>query len=311
MITAFAPATVANLNCGFDVLGLAIETPGDEVSVWWNDVGEIRIVKIEGDEGKLSYMPEENTATGGILTMFEKVGKGSRGIDVAIKKKMPFGSGLGSSAASAVAGVMAVNKLMGSPFTKTELVEFALDGEVIASGSRHADNVAPSMMGGIVLIKSYHPLEIVQLPVPEGLWVTVIHPQIEILTKEARNILPKEIGLKEAIIQTGNIAGFVSALYTGDFELMGKSMTDRFAEPYRAALIPQFDLMRTKAMLHGAISFGISGSGPSVFAFSKGEETALKVATAVKSLLNNLKIETNSYTSAINQSGAKAWHDLG
>ncbi len=307
MVTAFAPATVANLNCGFDVLGLAIEAPGDEVTVMWNDIGKVRIVAIEGDGGKLSFDPKKNTATGGILTMLEKAVHETRGIDVVIKKKMPFGSGLGSSAASAVAGVTAANQLLGNLYTRTELVEFALDGEVIASGSRHADNVAPSLLGGIVLIHQYNPLQIIQLPVPDGLWVTLIYPHVEILTKEARDILPKQVALSDAIRQTGNIAAFVSALYTNNLQLLGTSMTDRFAEPYRAALIPHFDLLKSAALINGAFAFGISGSGPSVFALTPDEETANVVASSVKNLLTKSNVDSQTYASLINRNGAKVW----
>lgn len=306
-VTAFAPATVANLNCGFDVLGLAIDAPGDEVTVMWNDTGEVRIVSIEGDGGKLSLDPQKNTATGGILTLLERVLSEPRGVDVVIKKKMPFGSGLGSSAASAVAGVVAMNALLGNPLTRTELVEFALDGEVIASGSRHADNVAPSLLGGIVLIRSYHPLSLIELPVPEALYVTVIHPHIEILTKEARDILPKQVSMPDAIRQTGNIAAFTSALYKNDLTLLAESMVDVFAEPYRANLLPHFDEVKSAALAAGAISFGISGSGPSMFAFTNGEEAAYSVAQSMRFALEKYSITADTYTSPVNRKGAIVW----
>ncbi|OWY21404.1 homoserine kinase [Sphingobacteriales bacterium UPWRP_1] len=303
MVTAFAPATVANLNCGFDVLGMAIAAPGDEVSVWFNDAGTVRIVEITGDEGRLSYQPEKNTATGGMLTLLQHVGC-QRGVDVRIAKKMPFGSGLGSSAASAVAGVMALNRLLDSPLSKQQLVSFALDGEVIASGSRHADNVAPSMLGGIVLIRGYNPLDMIELPVPSNLFCVAIYPKIEILTKEARNILPKEIPLKTAITQTGNLAGLVSALYTRDFMLLERSMTDLFAEPYRAPLIPHFHELRQLALGRQALAFGISGSGPGMFALTQTADSAEVVSYTLQQFLQSRQIPCLAYVSEVNRSGA-------
>ncbi|OWY21943.1 homoserine kinase [Sphingobacteriales bacterium UPWRP_1] len=303
MVTAFAPATVANLNCGFDVLGMAIAAPGDEVSVWFNDANTVRIVEITGDEGRLSYLPEKNTATGGMLTLLQHVDC-QRGVDVRIAKKMPFGSGLGSSAASAVAGVMALNRLLGSPLSKKQLVSFALDGEVIASGSRHADNVAPSMLGGIVLIRGYNPLDMIELPAPENLFCVAVYPKVEILTKEARNILPKEIPLQTAITQTGNLAGLVSALYTQDFSLLERSMTDLFAEPYRAPLIPHFHQLRQLALARQALAFGISGSGPGMFALTLTHHAAEAVSFTLQQFLQDQQIPCMTFVSTINRSGA-------
>lgn len=304
MVTAFAPATVANLNCGFDVLGLAIDAPGDEVTVSFNNINTIRITEITGDDGKLSHAPDKNTATGGMITLLRHLGS-NQGIDVRICKKMPFGSGLGSSAASAVAGVLALNQLLGAPLSKTELIPFALDGEVIASGSRHADNIAPSLLGGIILIRSYNPLDIIQLPVPPQLYCVVVHPQIEILTKEARNILPKQIPLTHTITQTGNIAAFVSALYTNNLPLLSRSMTDLIAEPYRAPLIPHFIDIKQQALSNGALSFGISGSGPSMFALTNSKNTAQLIANAIQHKLQTHNIPSTAYTSGINTRGAE------
>ncbi|HRI27721.1 MAG TPA: homoserine kinase [Chitinophagales bacterium] len=305
MVTAFAPATVANLNCGFDVLGLAIDAPGDEVSVWFNETkGQVRIQQIEGDGGKLSYDPQKNTATAGIVTLLRHV-NAKKGVDVIIRKNMPLGSGLGSSAASAVAGVVAANHLLGNPLTKRELVAFALDGEEVASGARHADNVAPSLLGGLTLIRSYDPLDIIELPFARNLNIVVVHPQVEILTKEARLILPQQIPLAVAINQTGNIAAFIAALYERDTALLSRSMTDLFAEPYRAKAIPYFAELKQTALANGAVAFGISGSGPSVFAIAPTQPATAKVANEVCKILQLHQINCTAYISKLNTRGAE------
>ncbi len=305
MITAFAPATVANLNCGFDVLGLAIDKPGDEVSVAFNDLGAVRIVEIEGDGGKLPYEVARNTAGIAVHSLWKHL-QMEKGVDIVIRKKMPFGSGLGSSAASAVAAAVAANALFGNPLTKRELLDFAIDGEAVASGARHADNVAPSLLGGIVLLRSYQPqIDLLQLPVPNNLYCTVIYPKVEILTKEARNILPEKIPLKDAIQQTGNLAGCVAALYQNDLALLGRSLVDVLAEPYRAPLIPEFQRVRQAALYGGALAFGISGSGPSMFALSDGAAKSAQIAGLMEKTLNNKQIDCQIFNSKVNVEGAK------
>ncbi|MGB0929903.1 MAG: homoserine kinase [Chitinophagales bacterium] len=303
MVTAYAPASIANVSCGFDVLGLAVDAPGDEVSVQFNDIGEVRIVEITGDDGKLPFEVEKNTASKAVLSLVNHL-QYKKGIDIIIHKKMPFGSGLGSSAASAVAAVVAANHLMGMPLTKKELVDFAIDGEAVASGAHHADNVAPCLLGGIVLIRAYNPLDIIELPVPENLYTTVVHPHVEILTKEARGILPKEVSMKAAITQTGNLAGFIAGLYQDDLALLGRSMVDILAEPYRSSLIPEFQNVRNAAMYAGAFAFGISGSGPSMFAFSDNASKAEQVADLMEKTLTTKGIDCKVYVSKINKKGA-------
>lgn len=303
MITAFAPATVSNLNCGFDVLGFAIQKPGDEVTVSFNELGKVRIVDIQGDGGKLPMDATKNTATKAIISLLAHIGS-EQGIDVSIHKKMPFGSGLGSSAASAVAGVVAANELLGKPLTKMELIPFALEGEFIASGSRHGDNAIPSLLGGITLIRSYTPLDVIQLPIPTNLHCTVIHPDVEILTKEARDILPKEVSLKDAIIQTGNIAGLTAALYQSDLALLGRSMVDKFAEPYRSTLIPEYQKVKSAALYGGALAFGISGSGPSMFAFSDSATKAQQIGVLMQKAVARKNITSTVYVSKVNKKGA-------
>lgn len=303
MVTAYAPASVANVSCGFDVLGLAVDAPGDEVSVQFNEINEVRIVEITGDEGKLPYEVELNTASKAVVSLVNHL-QYERGIDIIIHKKMPFGSGLGSSAASAVAAAVAANHLIGLPLTKKELMEFAIDGEAVASGARHADNVAPCLFGGITLIRGYNPIDMIELPVPDSLYCTIIHPHVEILTKEAREILPKQVAMKTAITQTGNIAGFIAGLYQNDLSLLSRSMIDVMIEPYRSQLIPEFKSVRNAALYGGALSFGISGSGPSMFAFSDSSSKADQIAVLMEKSLTTKSIGCKVFVSKINKQGA-------
>lgn len=302
--TAFAPATVANLNCGFDVLGMAIDRPGDEVTVSFNDTGSLRVVQITGDGGKLPYDTDKNTAAVAIRALCDHLGE-RRGIDVSVAKQMPLGSGMGSSAASAVAGVVAANALLGEQLNKYDLLPFVLKGEEAATGTAHGDNVFPSLLGGIVLIRSYEPLDVISLPVPTHLYCALLHPDIEILTKQARSILPATIPLKTAIAQTGNIAAFVAGLYAQDLALMGRSMTDLFAEPYRAPLIAEFGRVRAAAQYGGALAFGISGSGPAMFALCDSAVRAQQVGDLMLRTLRNRQISAELYVSRINKQGAK------
>ena len=303
-INVFAPATVANLGCGFDIMGLAIDEPGDEVSLSLNNEKKLIIKKIIGDGGKLSYEAKKNTCTVAIQSMLNAM-KSKQGFDVVLKKKMPLGSGLGSSAASAVAGVYAANVLFGKPFSKRELVPFAMQGEKVASGAAHADNVAPCMLGGIILIRSYHPLDIIQLPVPEKLFLVVVHPHVEVLTKDARAVLRKNIPMKDAVRQWGNTAALTAGLYENNLDLVGRAVEDYVAEPFRSSLIPHFKKVKNAALDHGAIACSISGSGPSIFAMCDEKSGARKIAEAMKKIFSNHKIKSESYISLVNNKGAK------
>ena len=303
-IRVFAPATVANVTCGFDVLGFALNQPGDEVIVNKNNTGKVRIIKIEGDNGKLPLEAEKNTVAIGVIQMLQHI-QSDQGIDIHLIKKMPLGSGLGSSAASAVAGVFAANELLEKPLSISELLPFVMEGERLACGTAHADNVAPSLMGGFVLIRSYDPLEIVPLPTPPDLFASVIHPHLQVNTKDARNILKKEIMLKDAVVQYGNIAGFVTGLLTSDYGLMGRSMKDIIVEPARSVLIPSFKIIKQEALSAGAIGFGISGSGPSLFSLCKGEESATKVASAMQGQFTKMGIDSNQFVSPVNRQGPR------
>jgi homoserine kinase len=301
-ISVFAPATVANLACGFDVMGLAIDSPGDEVRVEFNRTKEIRIRKISGDGGKLSLDALKNTAAVSIKALIDDLHI-DQGFDIYIKKKMPLGSGLGSSAASSVAGVFAANELLGKPYSRRELVPFAMEGERIACGSAHADNVAPSMMGGIVLIRSYQPLDIISLPVPKKLMLVVVHPEVEVLTKDSRAVLPRKIDMSTGISQWANTAAFTAGLYTNDFDLIARSVVDHVAEPHRAALIPYFEEVKSAALFAGAVACSISGSGPSVFAMAEGKKEADEIAYAMKYQFKKHKIKCTAYISAVNTKG--------
>lgn len=302
-VRVFAPATVANVACGFDVLGFAIQTPGDEVVARHSDKTGLRITKITGDNGKLPRDPEKNTAGVAALDLLRHLGMSDRGIELEIHKKMPFGSGLGSSAASAVAGVYAVNKLIGEPLSKKQLLPFAMQGEASADGAWHADNVGPSLLGGVVFIRSNQELDISQLPVPENLWTAVVHPEMEILTKVAREILPTDIPMVNATQQIGNLGGLICGLIQEDYAMIGRSIHDVIAEPRRQKLIPEFYNAKRAAMANGALGFSISGAGPSVFALCKGEDSAQKVGKAIADVFDNIQLENQLYVSSINKEG--------
>ena len=301
-IRVFAPASVANVSCGFDILGFALNNPGDEIILKKNNSGEVKITEITGDDGKLPMDPEKNSASAVIKNILEHLSL-PVGIDIRLHKMMPLGSGLGSSAASSVAAAFALNNLLGDPLDSFEVLKFAMFGEKVACGSDHADNVAPSLLGGFVLIRSYHPLDVIKLPAPEELFASVIHPQIEIKTKDARDILKKQIQLKNAIKQWGNVGGLISGLYTSDYDLIGRSMEDHIIEPIRSILIPGYDSVKAAARDTGVLGCGISGSGPSVFALSKGSQIAEDAAQKMNEEFKKIGIESDIYVSKVNNKG--------
>lgn len=303
-IKAFAPATCANVACGFDVLGFAVESPGDEVTLTLNDSGKITIESISGDNGKLPLDSEKNSVSLVMQKYLEHIGS-KQGVTVELNKQMPLGSGLGSSAASSVVGVYALNELLGKPLKVKELLPFAMEGERVACGSAHADNVAPALLGGFVLVRSYEPLDVISLPTPDDLWATIIHPHIEVKTKDARSILRQEILLSQAVVQWGNLGGFVSGLYTDDYDLIGRSLKDVIIEPIRSILIPGFEQAKQGALDAGALGSSISGSGPSIFALAKGKETAIKAGQAMKAVYDSLNIGSEVYTSKVSQQGPR------
>ncbi len=304
-IKIFAPATVSNVGSGFDTIGFAIDKPGDIVKLKLRTDGKVKIKKITGDGNVLPYEIKKNTATVAILEMLKNYNDKSIGVDVEIRKKMPIGSGLGSSAASSVAAVYGMNILLDNYFSEKEMLDFAIKGESIASGAIHADNVAPSLLGGFILIRDYNPLEIIKLPVPKNLYCTVVYSDIIIETKKARKLIKKEISLPSARKHFGNIGALVTALYQGDIDLLARTIQDEISEPARAKLIPNFYDIKKAAMESGAYGCSISGSGPSIFAFSKSEKSAIKIGKSMQSVINKNGIKSILYISKINKIGPK------
>lgn len=303
-VKAFAPATVANVSCGFDIFGFAIQEPGDTVELYKRDEPGIVITEITGDEGRLPRQAEKNSVTVVMLALLKHLGIKDLGCEVVLRKNMPLGSGMGSSAASAVAGVVAMNELLGNPLSRKELLPFAMEGERIASGSAHADNVGPSLLGGFVVIRSYNPLDIFTIPVPDDLYCTLVHPDIEINTKDARFILRNEVSLKNTIAQMGNVAGLVAGLMKADYDLISRSMVDVIIEPVRSILIPEFKDVKQAAISNGALGCSISGAGPSMFALSRGIENAQNAGKAMQERFASAGIESAVHVSGINQGGA-------
>lgn len=302
-VKAFAPATVANVSCGFDILGFAIDAMGDTVELVRKDEAGLTVVSIEGDEGRLPYEVEKNTCAVAIQAMLDEYGE-QVGMDIYLKKGLPLGSGMGSSAASAVAALVAANRLLGDPFEKKALLPFAIAAEKAACGAGHADNVAPSLLGGFVLIRDYHPLDVIKLHVPDGLYCALLHPHFELKTSDSRSVLRNQISLKHSTIQSGNVAGFIAGLYQEDFDLISRSLKDVIAEPYRAVLIPGFYEMREALKSIGALGMGISGSGPTLFALSKGSEKADEIRKAAEEIYQKVGLGVDVYFSAINTRGA-------
>jgi homoserine kinase len=300
-IKVFAPASVANVACGFDVLGFAIEKPGDEIIVRYSDSPGLKITKITG--GKLPYEVERNTAGYAALKLLEYLGEASMGIEMEIHKKMPFGSGLGSSAASAAGAVFAVNSLLKNPLEKRDLLQFAVLGESIASGAIHADNVAPSLLGGMTLVRDSETLDVHRIFTPKGLYATVIYPKVEVLTKEARAMLKLDVPLKSMVKQSANLGAFVIGMFNSDFELIKRSLQDVIIEPQRAQLIPHFYEIKEAALAEGVLGCSISGSGPSIFALSQNSIIAEKAGDVMRKIYEKHKIECELYVSAINLEG--------
>src|SRR5918993_5745895 len=298
-VRVLAPATVANLVCGFDVLGMCLEDPNDLMEVKLLD--EKKIIIHSADGYPLPSDPMQNTAGAPLVEMINELDNDT-GFEVIIHKKIKPGSGIGSSAASAAGAVVAANHLLGNVFSNTDLVRFAMFGEKVASGVKHADNIAPCIYGGITLIRSIFPLDIISIPAPD-LFVTVVHPQIEVKTADARQILRKEVLLKDAIKQWGNIAGLVAGFMKSDLELIGRSMEDTIIEPLRSILIPEFHKIKRKCKEAGALGGGISGSGPSIFMLSRDEETATHVSKEMKIIYDRLGIANNTYVTTISETG--------
>ena len=323
-IKIFCPATIANLNCGFDVLGLCLDGIGDEMIVRKVSQKGIKITKIVGAD--LPFETEKNVAGVAALAILGALKKDGNkyvsyesnnvnyieidcGFEIEIYKNLKLGSGIGSSSASAAGAVFGINELLGKPFSRSQLVEFAMKGEVVASGSEHADNVAPCLLGGFTLVCGYKPLHVEQIISPADLFAVVLHPHIEVKTSDARAVLQPMISLKNAITQTGNLGGFIAGLYTNNYELMARSMQDVIIEPMRKHLIPNFDLVKNSALENGALGAGISGAGPSIFALCKGKTSAEKVALAMTNSFNTTTILFDVHISKINKIGTRILRD--
>jgi len=299
-IRVFCPGTIANVSCGFDVLGLSLAGVGEYMTVTQTPTKGITISEITGQN--LPLETAKNVAGVAGLALLEALGS-EAGFDIKIEKKIKAGSGIGSSAASSAGAVWAINHLLGNPYTTIELIPFAMEGERLASGVAHADNVAPALLGGFTLVRSTDPLDVVSLPSPRELYATVIHPQIEIKTADSRRILKSSLSLKDAITQWGNVGGLVAGLYREDYELIGRSLQDVVIEPVRSILIPGFDEIKAAALNAGALGCGISGSGPSVFALSKGADKAHEVAQQLKEVYTPMGIPFDMHISNINEKG--------
>lgn len=300
-ITIHAPATVANMVCGFDILGFAVNDPYDEMHIRFMDQPGITI--INKDAYNLPTQPERNVAGAALLAMMEEISE-PVGFELSIYKHIKPGSGVGSSAASAAGAVVAANRLLNDRFGKEDLVRFAMNGEKVASGVKHADNIAPCIYGGVTLIRSIFPLDIIPLSAP-ALYVTIVHPQIEVRTSDARGILKQQVLLKDAIRQWGNIAGLVAGLLQNNYELIGRSLEDVLIEPVRSILIPGFDEIKKQSKMAGALGGGISGSGPSIFMLSKDEDTAKAIEKKMHAVYERLSLEHHTYLTTINQTGVK------
>jgi len=302
-IKVFAPGSVSNVGCGFDILGFAIDGIGDEMILSTNDKNKI-IIKAIKNYGQLPTEASKNVAGVAIQALLDDLGS-DQGFDIEIIKNIKPGSGIGSSSASAAGAVVAANELLGNPYTREQLVDFAMQGEVAASGDAHADNVAPTVLGGFCIVRAYDPLDVIQIDSPEELWCVVIHPQIEIKTKESRELLSTEINLKKAIRQWGNVAGLISGLHKSDYNLIGRSLEDHIVEEQRKVLIPEFDNLKEAVINAGALGCSISGSGPSVFALCQGKAKAQEVSLIMEEIYSKTNIPFYIYPSQISNEGVK------
>jgi homoserine kinase len=316
-VSVFAPASVSNVGPGFDVLGFCLHRPGDRLDAEWSEIPGIEIAEITGDAGHLSLDASRNAAGVAAAHVLKRAleaaargggrSAGHAGLRIRLHKQMPLSSGLGSSGASSAAGAVAANELLGRPFSREELVASAMEGERAACGSPHADNVAPSILGGFVLVRSYAPLEIIRLPVPDGLFVAVVHPRCEVSTSEARRLLAdRRFPIGDIVANSGNLAALVTALHRGDLALLGRCIEDRLVEPVRAALVPGYASVRRAAIDGGALGCSLSGSGPSVFAFADSEDVAARVALSMRrAFTREAGIGSEAYVGAINTEGAQ------
>ncbi|MFN8240769.1 MAG: homoserine kinase [Bacteroidales bacterium] len=303
--TVFAPATVANVGCGFDIMGFALDDPGDKVTITIADTGSCHLTT-SGPYGQLVPVePDRNTAAVAVASYLGKVGTHDLIFDIHLEKNMPLGSGMGSSAASAAAAVYAINYLLDNPLSVEDLVIHAMEGERVACGTAHADNVAPSLLGGFLLIRSHNPPDIVKVTCPRDLYCALVHPHIELKTSDARRILRSEFPLGDVTRQTANTAAFMTGLLTGDYGLIARSVDDFIAEPRRIMLIPGFEAVRKAALDSGALSCSISGSGPSLFSLCRGRDAAERAAIAMQAAFERCGLASDLFISTLNEPGAR------
>jgi len=302
-IEVFAPATIANVGPGFDIFGLALCDIGDTIEMSLTDDQSITIENGRGCEG-LPTEPQNNVAGVALQSMLDEMNS-TQGVHLRINKNIKPGSGLGSSASSSAAAVFGLNYLLGSPFQTAELIKFAMEGEGAVSLSAHADNVAPSLLGGFTVVRSYEPLDVIQIPVNMDLWFTVVHPQLEVKTSDSKRMLKREITLAQGIRQWGNVAGVIAALMQGDPGLLARSMHDPLVEPVRSMLIPGFDEAKHAALKAGVLACSISGSGPSIFAIGPDQEAAKLGGKAIADVFSRYHIDHQVYISKLNEEGAR------
>jgi homoserine kinase len=303
-VKVFAPASIGNVSCGFDVLGLAVKAPGDEVIVTLNDSRTVTIKSIVGGDGRVPIEPDKNTAGVAIIEFLKSI-KSQQGAEITLYKNLPLGSGMGSSAASAVAAVVAINHLMDEPFSREQLLPFVMEAERMACGSAHPDNAAPSLLGGLILVRENSPLDIVRIPTPEELTCVLVHPHIEVKTRDARQVLKSTISLKDGVTQWANTAALVAGMMKGDYELIGRSLVDVVAEPQRSVLIPGFEKIKKEALKNGALGCGISGSGPTIFCLCKGMENAQRAGRSIEQEFLTMNLHSEVYISEVNHEGAR------
>ncbi len=305
MIAAFAPATVSNVACGFDVLGFALDEPGDIVIAAPAEGPGVSITAIEGDGGRLSREVTKNTAGAAVAALLARLGT-TRGVALTVHKGLPLESGIGSSGASAVAAVVAVNELLERPAGTGLLLECAMAGEVAGCGAAHPDNVAPALLGGFVLARSVHPADVVRLPVPDGLACALLHPRLSVHTGTARALLGDSVSLADAVRQWGNLGALVAALFTSDRALLSRSMVDVVAEPKRAGLVPGFYAVKQAALDAGALGCSLSGSGPSMFALASSIDEARAAGVAMQRVFDtHSDAGSDLHVSLVGRAGAR------
>jgi len=301
-VRVYGPATVSNVGPGFDLLGFALEEPGDEMIIRRNGSRSLRLVDESGCS--LPLDPGINVAAIAATAILSELGI-REGFDMIFTRKITPGSGVGSSAASCVAAVVGINEVLGNPFETEALIPYAMEGEKMASGATHADNIAPALLGGMTLIRSYDPLDIKHIPYPSDLWCAIVHPALEIRTLESRKQIPRQVTLKHALQQCGNLAGLVAGLATADYSLISRSICDVLAEPYRTHQLPDYQLLKEAALNSGSLGTGLSGSGPAVFSLCRGEEMAKMVGKVMKKHFTDRETGAVVYVSRISQAGCR------